>query len=107
MTDLPATLHVRTLGLVPYREALGVQEECVRARAEGEIGDTLLLLEHPPVLTAGRGTGEGSLKVDAVALARAGLEVVPVSRGGDVTWHGPGQLVATSCTASCAAWNRA
>jgi lipoate-protein ligase B len=52
-----------------------------------------LLLEHPPVLTAGRGTAEGSLKVDAAVLAGHGLEVVPVSRGGDVTWHGPGQLV--------------
>src|SRR5262249_29216316 len=55
--------------------------------------DTLLLLEHPPVLTAGRGTGEGSVIADPATLTRLGLEVVPVSRGGDVTWHGPGQLV--------------
>lgn len=88
-----SALTVRALGLVPYREGLRLQDECVRARADGETDDTLLLLEHPPVLTAGRGTGEGSLKADAETLARAGLEVVPVSRGGDVTWHGPGQLV--------------
>src|SRR5438876_1147357 len=88
-----APLSVRALGLVPYREALAIQEEHVRARAAGEIADTLLLLEHPPVLTAGRGTGDGSVRVDPVTLARHGLEIVPVSRGGDVTWHGPGQLV--------------
>src|SRR5205809_254321 len=86
-------LTVRTLGLVPYREALRIQEQQVLARAESLAPDTLLLLEHPPVLTAGRGTGDGSVRADAEALQRRGLEVVPVSRGGDVTWHGPGQLV--------------
>ena len=90
---MPDRLVVRRLGLVPYTVALRLQEEQVLARANGEAGDTLLLLEHPPVLTAGRGTIDGSLKVDAPALARRGLEVVPVSRGGDITWHGPGQLV--------------
>ncbi len=93
MTDSPATLVLRTLGLVPYREAQALQEECVRARAKGECDDMLLLLEHPPVLTLGRGTGQGSLIADPATVARLGLEVVPVSRGGDVTWHGPGQLV--------------
>jgi lipoate-protein ligase B len=89
----PHALTVRTLGLVDYRDALELQEECVRARGAGEIGDTLMLLEHPSVLTAGRGTSSGSVRVDAEALALRGLEVVAVSRGGDVTWHGPGQLV--------------
>jgi lipoate-protein ligase B len=78
---------------VPYREALALQESLVRARASGEIGDTLLLLEHPPVLTAGRASHPDSLRADAATLARHGLELVPVTRGGDVTWHGPGQLV--------------
>jgi lipoate-protein ligase B len=87
------TLEVRSLGLVPYREALALQESLVRARASGEIGDTLLLLEHPPVLTAGRASHPDSLRADAATLARHGLELVPVTRGGDVTWHGPGQLV--------------
>ncbi len=93
MSDAPTTLTIRALGLKPYREALRLQDECVRARAAGEIGDTLLLLEHSPVLTAGRGTGANSLKVDAETLSRHGLEVVSVTRGGDLTWHGPGQLV--------------
>ena len=87
------TLEVRSLGLMPYREALALQESLVRARAASEIGDTLLLLEHPPVLTAGRASHPDSLRADAATLARHGLELVPVTRGGDVTWHGPGQLV--------------
>ncbi len=90
---MTSDLRVRALGRVPYRDAVRLQEELVRARADGEIADTLLLLEHPPVLTAGRGAAEGSVRADAALLARHGLEVVPVSRGGDVTWHGPGQLV--------------
>jgi lipoyl(octanoyl) transferase len=102
--------------MVPYRDGIALQEEHVRARAAGEIADTLLLLEHPPVLTAGRGTGDGSVIADAATLERLGLEVVPVSRGGDVTWHGPGSSSAirsaisprtvTICTASCAASSR-
>src|SRR5439155_15526899 len=87
------TLQSRVLGLVSYRDALRLQEECVLARAEGGMGDTLLLVEHPPVLTAGRATGADSLRVGVEMLSSSGLEVVPVSRGGDVTWHGPGQLV--------------
>jgi lipoate-protein ligase B len=87
------TLEVRALGRVPYREALALQESLVRARAAGEIGDTLLLLEHPPVLTAGRASRPDSIRVDPATLARHGLELVPVTRGGDVTWHGPGQLI--------------
>ena len=87
------TLDVRWLGLVPYREALALQESLVRERAAGAIGDTLLLLEHPPVLTAGRASRPESLRADPATLARHGLEMVPVARGGDVTWHGPGQIV--------------
>lgn len=98
-------LCVRSLGLVPYHEALRLQEEHVAARAAGEIPDTLLLLEHPPVLTAGRGAAADSVRADAALLARRGLEVVPVSRGGDVTWHGPGQLVGYPI-AHLDRWNR-
>lgn len=86
-------LAVLDLGRLPFREALRLQERQVAARVAGEVPDTLFLVEHPPVLTAGRGTGEGSVLADAATLSRHGLEVVPVSRGGDVTWHGPGQLV--------------
>ena len=65
----------------------------VAARAAGETGDWLLYPEHEPVLTVGRSPSAGSLRADAAALARAGIEVVEVPRGGDITWHGPGQLV--------------
>ena len=65
----------------------------VAARAAGETGDWLLYPDHEPVLTVGRNPSEGNLRADAAALARAGIEVVEVPRGGDVTWHGPGQLV--------------
>jgi lipoate-protein ligase B len=81
-------LEVRRLGLVPYREALALQEELVRRRQAEEIPDTLLLLEHPPVITLGRGASERYL------LDGTGLEVVRTGRGGEITWHGPGQLVA-------------
>lgn len=93
MVNTLGTLEVRSLGLVPYRDALALQESLVRDRAAGRVDDTLLLLEHPPVLTAGRASHPDSLRVDAATLARHGLELVPVARGGDVTWHGPGQLV--------------
>jgi lipoate-protein ligase B len=82
-----------TRGLVPYRDGLRLQERLVQARAAGRIGDTLVLLEHPPVLTVGRGAAGGGIIAPEATLARLGLDVVPVSRGGDVTWHGPGQLV--------------
>src|SRR5262249_60008327 len=65
----------------------------VAARAAGETGDWLLYPDHEPVLTVGRSPSEGSVIADPAALARAGLQVVEVPRGGDVTWHGPGQLV--------------
>lgn len=86
-------LTCQALGLVPYREGLLLQERLVAARTAGRIGDMLVLLEHPPVLTVGRGASEGGIIAAEATLARLGLEVVPVSRGGDVTWHGPGQLV--------------
>src|ERR1041384_3131874 len=65
----------------------------VAARAAGETGDWLLYPEHEPVLTVGRNPSEGNVLADPASLARAGVEVVEVPRGGDVTWHGPGQLV--------------
>ena len=84
MVNTLGTLEVRSLGLVPYRDALALQESLVRDRAAGRVDDTLLLLEHPPVLTAGRASHPDSLRVDAATLARHGLELVPVARGGDV-----------------------
>ena len=88
-----SVLSVCALGALEYGRGLELQEAMVRARAAGETGDWLLFPEHPPVLTVGRGGDDSSLRVDREALERMGVPVFPVSRGGDVTWHGPGQLV--------------
>jgi lipoyl(octanoyl) transferase len=86
-------LRMCALGPTPYREGLGLQEALVRARAEGRTGDWLLFPDHPPVLTVGRGGDPASVRARPEALARLGIETFEVARGGDVTWHGPGQLV--------------
>lgn len=89
-------LAVRRLGTVPYAEALALQQQLVEARKRGEIPDTLVLLQHPHVLTLGvRGDG-GRTHILAAPerLAALGVEVAETGRGGDVTYHGPGQLVA-------------
>jgi lipoate-protein ligase B len=86
-------LSVRHLGPTPYRDGLALQESLVAARAAGRTGDWLLYPDHPPVLTVGRHPSEGNLRVDRETLARRGVEVFEVARGGDITWHGPGQLV--------------
>ena len=81
------------LGLVPYGEALALQERCHAARKSGAIPDTLLLLEHPPVITMGRTAKKENLLVDGPTLAAKGVELYEAARGGDITYHGPGQLV--------------
>jgi lipoate-protein ligase B len=81
------------LGEVEYREALALQLSHVDRRAGGEISDTLLLLTHPHVYTLGRAGDEGNLLVSRETLAKEGIAVERVGRGGDVTYHGPGQLV--------------
>ena len=86
-------LDVRHLGRVPYADALALQEELRARLARGEIGDTVLLLEHPDVITFGRGARPGSAPESDAALREQGYDVFRVGRGGDVTWHGPGQLV--------------
>jgi lipoate-protein ligase B len=78
---------------VPYAEALALQDEAVAARRAGRAPDRLLLLEHPPVVTLGRGADPAHLLARPAALAARGVEVHRVARGGSVTWHGPGQLV--------------
>lgn len=82
------------LGRVAYREAWLVQKSLAGRRATGEIGDRLLLLEHPPVLTLGKHGDEAHVLAPAAELERRGIEVIRVERGGEVTYHGPGQLVA-------------
>lgn len=87
-------LVVLDLGRGPYREVLELQRALARRRIAGEISDDLLLLvEHEPIVTLGRGTRAASLPLPADELVRRGVDVVEVERGGDVTWHGPGQLV--------------
>jgi len=89
------TIDVRRLGIVGYADALALQRQLVEDRREQRIGDTLLLLEHPHVLTLGvRGDGGRShVLATADALAARGVEVYETGRGGDITYHGPGQLV--------------
>jgi lipoyl(octanoyl) transferase len=87
-------IAVRWLGRVPYRDAWALQHELVDRRAAGEIADTVLLLEHPAVLTLGRHADEGHILASPGELAARGIECVRIERGGEVTYHGPGQLVA-------------
>ena len=88
-----STLNVCALGPTRYRDGLALMDALVAARAAGETSDWLLYPEHESVLTVGRNPSAGNVVADAPALARAGIEVFEVPRGGDVTWHGPGQLV--------------
>lgn len=87
-------IEVRKLGRIPYLSAHRLQEALVERRAAGQIGDTLLLLEHPAVITLGRGAKEEHLRFPRASLMQQGIEVHDTGRGGDVTYHGPGQLVA-------------
>jgi lipoate-protein ligase B len=87
-------LWVSQLGLVPYREALELQRSLRDRRAAGELPDLLLVLEHPPVYTKGRRTEPGDLPMPDDWYAARGIEVCETDRGGRVTYHGPGQLVA-------------
>ena len=87
-------LRIEDLGRRPYAEVLELQRDLRRRRIDGELGeDVLLLVEHPPVITLGRGTRPSSLPIASAELERRGVEVFEVERGGDVTFHGPGQLV--------------
>ena len=86
-------LQVHFLGRVPYREAWALQRRLAERRKAGEIDDTLLLLEHPPVITLGRDGSRKSLRVGEIELANRGVELVESDRGGDATFHGPGQVV--------------
>jgi lipoate-protein ligase B len=86
-------LEVRHLGRVPYGEALELQRELRDRRLADEVPDTILLLEHPDVVTFGRGADPANALLSDEALRRSGYDVYRVNRGGDVTYHGPGQLV--------------
>jgi lipoyl(octanoyl) transferase len=81
------------LGRVPYDEALRLQEELVALRTAGRIANVLLLLEHPPVLTLGRNARRSNILASNALLAARGVTIYEINRGGDVTYHGPGQLI--------------
>jgi lipoyl(octanoyl) transferase len=87
------TCQVERLGLVDYASGLRLQRERVAARKAGVIPDTLLLLEHPHVYTLGRNAKKENLVLSAEQLAARGAQVFEIDRGGDVTYHGPGQWV--------------
>jgi lipoate-protein ligase B len=89
-----AELWVAQLGAVPYREGVALQESLRSRRQAGEIPDLLLVLEHPPVYTKGKRTEPGDLPMGEDWYRAQGIEVCDTDRGGRVTYHGPGQLVA-------------
>lgn len=92
---VPRTLHVRRIGRMDYDEAVELQKRLVEERRSGAIDDTLLLVEHPPVITLGAKNRISSSHIVASdeELRRASVTVHETGRGGDVTYHGPGQLV--------------
>ncbi len=87
------TCRVVDLGMISYGEALALQERLVAARKAGRVRDVLLLCEHPPVITLGRSGKLEHLRVADSELRRRGVEFHATKRGGDITYHGPGQIV--------------
>jgi lipoate-protein ligase B len=90
---MPPAIPVYDLGRVPYRETLAFQRRAVEMRARDEAPDILYVVEHEPVLTVGRSGHPENLRAGEQELRRRGVELVAVERGGDVTYHGPGQIV--------------
>jgi lipoyl(octanoyl) transferase len=86
-------IHLLQLGRISYVEGIRVMNEVVAARKAQQIGDMLLLMEHPPVLTLGRNSDRSNILASDEMLTLRGVEVHEINRGGDVTYHGPGQLV--------------
>jgi len=87
-------IAAQDLGRISYKEALELQHRAVSARALNQTGDLIYFAEHEPVLTAGRAGRAESLRASEAVLRARGVEVIPVERGGDITYHGPGQIVA-------------
>lgn len=86
-------IQVLQLGTLDYKSALEVQQRLVEQRKQNRIADTLLLLEHPPVITLGRNAKQSNVLLSREELTKRGVEVAECDRGGDVTYHGPGQVV--------------
>jgi lipoyl(octanoyl) transferase len=87
------TCELRNLGRIGYAAALDMQEKLTAQRKRGEIPDQLLIVEHPHVLTLGRNSHTENLLASEETLAREGIELHSTNRGGDITYHGPGQIV--------------
>ena len=87
------SVTIKFLGRMDYHEALKLQQALHSQRLSGEIEDTLLLLEHPPVITLGKRGKYTNIIAPRELLSQTGVEIVETGRGGDVTYHGPGQLV--------------
>ncbi len=95
MTTAPALRSLQLIrpGLTPYDEALALQRQLVAARSAGQAPDSLILLEHPPTITLGVRADPANVLASAAELARRGVTLLPTDRGGDATYHAPGQLV--------------
>ena len=87
------TIQIRDLGRMPYGQALEIQKELVERRKQGLISDQLVFVEHPHVITQGRNGHAENLLASEAALRSAGIAFYPTNRGGDITYHGPGQIV--------------
>jgi lipoyl(octanoyl) transferase len=92
-TSARATVAIHDLGRLGYHDALAIQRECVEQRKLGLVPDQLLFVEHPHVITLGRNGNRQNLLASEDLLRRAGIELHPTDRGGDITYHGPGQIV--------------
>lgn len=92
MSNKP-TINIIDLGKMPYLEALELQKKYHQEVVDDLRGDTLLLVEHPPVLTMGKRGDKKNLLVSEVELQRLGVPIIDIERGGDITYHGPGQIV--------------
>ncbi len=86
-------VQVVALGLIDYTDALEIQRKLIKLRQDGKIKDTMLLLEHPPVITLGRRALEANILMPKEFFKTRGIDICEIERGGDVTYHGPGQLV--------------
>jgi lipoate-protein ligase B len=92
-----ALCEVRSLGVTSYADGLALQHQLVQQRTRNTIPDQLVLLQHTHVVTQGRNTQAGNVLLGEAALRAKGIELYETDRGGDVTYHGPGQLVAYPC----------